>query len=151
MWQVFLLKAKDVLGSIASSKIFIWVMVGLGGYLLLKGIFKKDKFIEQTLPNSGSGIPKGWDTQSARLLATEANDVIDGLLTFSSTKELWAGKMSSLSNDQVTVVYNVYNQIYGKPKDETLTEAMKNEWWSPSIGKTNWEALIARLRSLKLY
>lgn len=150
MWATVWLKLKDIGGKIISSKIFLWGVVLLGGYLAINGFLKKDKFEEKDLPNSGSGLPVGWGAQQAKLLATEGNEVIDGLLTLASTKEIWAAKLVALSDDQLSLVFYAYNDSYGKVKNETMTEAMANEWNHPG-SSSNWRNIIDRLRGMKLY
>ena len=150
MWEIIWIKVKEIGTSIISSKIFLWVAVLAGAYLLFKGVFKKDKFEEKSLPNSGSGLPKGWTAQNAKLIAAEANDVIEGVATLASTKEIWASSCIHLSDDQLSLIFYAYNDAYGKANNETLTEAMAKEWNTP-IGESNWRKIVARLRGLKLY
>jgi hypothetical protein len=149
MWATFLIRAKEVGGKILTSKIFIYAVIILASILALKGFFKKDKFEEKKLPDSGSGLPRGWGVQEAKLLAAEADDVISGLTTLNGTKEKFASKLMALSNDQITLVYNAYNKSFGENNKETLTEAMNNEW--NYIFDGDWTKVIARLRLLKLY
>ena len=150
MWEIIWIKVKEIGTSIISSKIFLWVAVLAGAYLLFKGVFKKDKFEEKSLPNSGSGLPKGWTAQNAKLIAAEANDVIEGVATLASTKEIWASSCINLSDDQLSLIFYAYNDAYGKANNETLTEAMAKEWNTP-IGESNWKKIVARFRGLKLY
>lgn len=150
MWARILISIKEVGGKILSSKLFWYLAAALGVYFIVKNILAKDKFVLHDLPDSGSGLPKGWGTQQANLLAAEGNDVIDGLLTLGSSKEIWASKLVALTNDQLTLVYDAYNIKYGKTNDETLTEAMNNEWNNPG-GNSNWRKVIDKLRELKLY
>lgn len=150
MWEIIWIKVKEIGTSIISSKIFLWIAVLAGAYLLFKGVFKKDKFEEKSLPDSGSGLPKGWTAQNAKLIAAEANDVIEGVATLASTKEIWASSCINLSDDQLSLIFYAYNDAYGKANNETLTEAMAKEWNTP-IGESNWRKIVARLRGLKLY
>lgn len=146
------LKLKEIGTSIITSKIFLWVAVLTGAYLIFKGVFKKDKFENISLPDSGSGLPKGWGTQQAKLIASEGWDVIDGFFDPDTAKETWAVKCMVLSDDQLTLVYNAYNDSYGRADGNTLTEAMLKEWITPGYGgETDWKKLITRLKGLKLY
>jgi hypothetical protein len=150
MWAIIWIRIKEIGGSILTSKIFLWGAILAGAYLIFKGVFKKDKFEEKALPNSGSGLPKGWTAQNAKLIAADGNDVIDGIATLASTKEIWASSLINLSDDQLSLVFYAYNDGYGKANNETLTEAMAKEWNTP-LGESNWKKIIARLRGLKLY
>ena len=150
MWAIIWIKLKEVGASILTSKIFLWVIVLGGAYLVFMGIFKKDKFENVKLPDSGSGLPQGWGSQQAKILAADGHDVINGFATLANTKEVWATRIIELSNDQLTLIYNAYNEDFGRNEKETMTEAMNNEWNSP-LFDSNWSKTIKRLRSLKLY
>lgn len=146
------LKLKEIGTSIITSKIFLWLAVLGGAYLIFKGVFKKDKFEDIELPNSGSGLPKGWGTQQAKLIAADMWDVIDGFFDFDTAKEAVASKCMILTDDQLTVVYNAYNDSFGRADGNTMTEAMGKEWITPGYGgDSDWKKLHTRLRGLKLY
>jgi hypothetical protein len=152
MWAIIWLKIKEIGGSILTSKIFLWFVILGGAFLLIKGYFKKDKYEEQKLPNNGTGIPSGWTKQEAKLIATEGWDLIDGFFDLDEEKVKWAAGCLRLSDDQLTEVYNAYNEFFGKEDDNTLTEAMNGEWVFPVLGGNDeWKRLINRLRGLKLY
>lgn len=96
------------------------------------------------LPNSGSGIPQGWDPN---VQADALFDVLDGLFTTSTDKEFEIVKCKQLTNDQLVAVYRTFNRKYCPQKsDGTMTQWLKDERYLaiPSVRS----GLVARLISL---
>lgn len=133
--------------------ILIVVLVIVGAYLAGKS--KKNKYApkHKPLPTGGEGIPiVGTDTKGAPIpwnptpLAKELYDVMDGVWTPLIKKDNAFAKLSALTDDQITAVYNRFNDLYYSEDDATLTEWIDDEWNS---GNAAVQAL-SRLKNLNL-
>jgi hypothetical protein len=96
------------------------------------------------LPNSGSGIPQGWDPNTR---AEALYDAMDGILTATATKEGEWQICYQLTEDQLVAVYRTFNKKYcPSPSDGTLTTWIKAETgaWFGSYK----DPLVKRLISL---
>lgn len=95
------------------------------------------------LPNNGNGIPAGWDPKP---VANRVFTVLDGVWTAAATKEPVFQELYSLTNDQLTAVYNAFNFLFSSKGKGTLTEWIRDDW-NYSIGGKR-DPLIDRLVSL---
>lgn len=84
----------------------------------------KDKMERIDLPTGGQGIPPGWRPEP---LAKELHTVMDGIFTMDSTKEATFSKLSTLSKDQITAVYNSFNQMFSGEGDGSLYQWIMDE------------------------
>jgi len=126
----------------------ILILVYFSGKKAGKSRAPKDK----PLPTGGQGIPiVGIDASGNQIawspdaLAKELFDVLDGFDT-SGTQEPVFGAALSLTDDQLTAVYNRWNNLYYDKENMTLTEWLNSEWWKGDKGV----ALLHRLRSKNL-
>lgn len=132
-------------------------IVGFAGYGIYRGIkyLSKPRPQQYPLPAGGAGIPTvGYTptgqpiTWNPEPLVDELHDVMDGLFTFSGTKDATWLKLAQLpSNDMVTAVYNRFNQKWGD--GDTLTQWIRDEYWTDVAGNGKQSALD-RLTSLGL-
>ncbi|GAA4352989.1 hypothetical protein GCM10023185_13160 [Hymenobacter saemangeumensis] len=104
----------------------------------------KKKF-DPELPNSGSGIPQGWDPMPR---VRRLHEVMAGVFTPSLSKEAEWRMNLALTNDQLTAVYGAFNRAYCTSNDETLTTWIDDEFGAPFNSAK--PALLNRLRSLNL-
>jgi hypothetical protein len=108
-----------IIGGLAALGLFLFI------YLAGKSSGKKKIPKDQILPNSGSGVPKGWDPSA---LADEGNNVLHWYKA-PGDKEDYFLKLLNLTDDQLTAVWNQFNHLYYTPSDGTLTE-----WINDSTG-----------------
>ncbi len=87
---------------------------------------QKDQKQDTKLPNNGQGIPAGWSPDP---IVAELFDAMDGIFAWSSTRENAYAKLTSLTKDQITAVYNTFNRKHGKA-DNTLYNWIKDEAYS---------------------
>ncbi len=79
------------------------------------------------LPNNGTGIPQGWSPDP---LISELYDAMKGLFAWSSTRENAYSKITALTRDQRTALYNRWNQLHGDKNAGSLTEWIRDEAYS---------------------
>jgi len=140
-----------------TAKIGLVVGAGILGFIIYKKIKKKMNVLPQTfpLPTGGGGMPvvsynpQGQPTfWNPEPLAKELFDVMDGLFTFTGTKDAVFLKFAQLpSGDMATSVYNQYNKNYGG--GETLTQWINDELYYDYFGQGKQLAL-AKLAALGL-
>jgi len=113
-WETF----KEIFKKITSNQIFWYaVFAGLAywGYKRLTKP-KEETYLELPLPNSGSGIPKGWDPNP--LVEDFHNYFGNGFWdsVFSNEMDLKNAYIAALAltNDQFQTVVQTYNAKYGK-------------------------------------
>jgi len=107
------------------------------------------------LPTGGGGMPVvSYNPQgnptfwNPAPLSAELFNVMDGLFTFSGTKNDVFLKFAQLpTNDMAVAVYNHFNQNYGD--GETLTQWIKDEYWVDFLAEGKSLAL-AKLQALGL-
>jgi len=140
-----------------TAKIGLFVGAGILGFIIYKKIKKKMNVLPQTfpLPTGGGGMPvvsynpQGQPTfWNPEPLAKELFDVMDGLFTLSSTKDVKLYEFANLPTpDMATAVYNQFNKNYGD--GETLTQWINDEWFTPA-GSEAKNLALAKLQSLGL-
>lgn len=114
---------------------------------------KKGQGTQAKLPNSGSGIPKGWDPAP---IARATYDSLKGLLTSPVRKQQTYSMLYALTNDQLTAVYNEFNRLYqGGLKGDTLYTWIKDEWvnydpFTTIFSNDDRPLLLAKMVNLKL-
>jgi hypothetical protein len=120
------------------------VVVGLIYYLGRKaGLAKAEESVIQ-LPDSGSGIPKGW---SPKPLAAELYRVLKGVWTLAGTKEIAIYNVYNLPTaDMLAAVNNQFNHDYLGEGSGTLVKWLEDEQ-NVAIGGTR-NKLVARLKSI---
>jgi hypothetical protein len=96
--------------------------------------------IQAPLPNSGSGIPMGWEPGG---LAKRLFDEMDGV-NFLYDNDLYLEFANLPTEDMVVAVYNTFNSLYGE--GETLYEWMDGE---SSYGNGK-DLAMARMKNLNL-
>jgi hypothetical protein len=96
------------------------------------------------IPNNGVNIPTGYQT-TAKSIATQLYDVVTGWFVWSSDKEKAFNVLWNLTDDQLVYVYRVYNSMYFKEYQETMTQAIQNEFYFTNSIKAE---LVKRLSSL---
>jgi hypothetical protein len=79
------------------------------------------------LPDSGQGIPQGWQDQ-ARTLAKALHDRMDGLNIFAASQKWSRLANPDLTDDMVTAVYNEFNNMYSAESGATLTEWIRSQY-----------------------
>lgn len=112
-------------------------------FLVGKKLGKGNNPNPRKLPNNGSGIPDGWSAES---IARQILDAFDGLFTSTSKKLFVLGNMQTLTDDQLTAVYNRFNEAYGG--GDSLYEWIAEEW--SLTGHAEQEVLLDRMRKLEL-
>ncbi len=105
------------------------------------------------LPSGGSGIPViGTDSKgnvipwSAEPLAKELHGVMNGLFTPDTSKQAAFAKALTLTPDQLTALYNQFNQLYYTKENGSLTQWISEEWTKGEQGGL----LLAKLRDNRL-
>ena len=130
-------------------QIFLIVVIIIGAVYWYGQKQGKEKAQQpQKLPNNGSGIPQGWLPDA---LADEGYDVLKGANPVTFWKDIWAEKLTTLSNDQLVAVYNEFNRKYkskgGLFSDGgTMTKWIEDDNFSGLGGKN--KEILARLKSL---
>ena len=111
-----------------------------------KGLLGQGK--PEDLPNSGSGIPKGWNPDS---LVGKLFAALDGVDWFSSNDDKTEsyGALVSLTDDQIVAVYNRFNQLHGKAKDGQYQETLYM-WIQNDNGDDSKIKALAALEKLGL-
>lgn len=103
------------------------------------------------LPNSGSGIPKGWDPDP---IVQDLYDAIKGASDDGQKKQTAFAAAYALTPDQLTAVYNEFNRQYQKgDKDRNLYNWINDEWVSgaPLLwGKDYRDLLLSKMSQLNL-
>lgn len=132
-------------------QLYAWIAAIVVILLFIVGVFFVGKKIgkdkpapkPKRLPNSGSGIPSGWSQEA---VAKRADEAFSDWFVGNESKTAVLGELLGLSDDQLTAVYNRYNEAYGD--GDTLYEVIDDEWtlWA-STPKTE---LLARMRSMNL-
>ena len=135
------------------------IIVIVGGYVAYRGGKKLINYLNQPpppkLPQGGAGLPVvsyGSDGKpvywNPRPFSKNLYEVMDGLFTFSGTKDEAFSKFGDLpTNDMVVSVYNDFNSNYGD--GETLTAWIKGEWFYDITGAGR-ELALNRLQTLQL-
>lgn len=122
--------------------VFVLIIIGYLLYNAGKKTRPKVKY-----PNGGQGIPAGW---SPTPLVEQLFKTMDGMnVNRLSRDAAWMDLSKLPSDDMVVSVYDVFNQLYFKDSQETLTEWIKNE---STLGwvSTAKNAALNRLASLNL-
>lgn len=100
------------------------------------------------LPDSGMGIPKNWNPAP---VVEQIHSALKGLLTPTLNKQLAFQSLLALTGDQLTAVYNEFNRRYqGGQKGDTLTQWIRDEWFTSSFHTDLKDKLIEKLVSLGL-
>jgi len=113
-----------------------------------KSAGKKDlKPPKVTYPQGGENIPPNW---KAEWLAEDLHDVMDGGSDSEFTKdEKWMQLRDLPTDEMVIAVYDVFNQVYIKEGNGTLTQWIDDEinydWFSGVKSST-----LERLKKLGL-
>ena len=95
------------------------------------------------LPNSGSGIPQGWNVDA---YVQEFYDSFSGVFGSQEKKLTILSKMEGMTDDQLTAMYNRFNQVHGD--GDTLYDWINEEW---TLAFTNHdERITQRMRDLGL-
>lgn len=137
-----------------STTIFVMMFLAVGTVIYFIWQFIKLKLESgqkeipvPKLPNGGSDIPAGFETEALRI-AARVKEVTDGLFTLAAEKEQAFVILDSLNDDQLVYVYRVYSNQYSvnDPNRETMTEVIDNEW-NVSLNSIR-KNLVARLISL---
>ncbi len=99
------------------------------------------------LPNSGSGIPKGWTPTT---VVEQLHDAIQGLDSTESKQRAFMVAYQ-LTPDQLAAVYNAFNASYqeGDP-DRNLYQWIKDEVAAPLFGTDYQELLLTKMAQLGL-
>jgi hypothetical protein len=139
-----------------------WTTIGIYGVVIL-GVIAAVYFLgksyqrQQTkanrkdpepLPNSGKGIPQGWQDQ-AETLAKTLYDTMDGLNFYAASEEWERLASPELTDDMVTAVYNAFNRKYSARTGATLTEWIRSQWAIGNAADTKQQA-INRLEEIGL-
>lgn len=103
----------------------------------------------RNLPNSGATLPAGWaETQASNLV----DDMRGALSVFwydvksTGPKIVIMAKWNALTDDQLTVLCNLYNSRYGTTDNVPIVEAISKQYMWPSDSVQ--EQLAKRLRAL---
>lgn len=131
--------------------VYAYVVISVLVFAAIAGIFLIGKKIgkgappppPKKLPNNGSGIPAGFSAES---VAAEINDVLSGWFSSDAEKLALIGKLQGYSDDQLTAVYNRFNERYGR--GESLYEWFKSEWSLMAYRQD--DELLSRMRNLEL-
>jgi len=142
--------ANNVGNAIANSRALqiIIVVAILVAVIYIKGRADgKDaisKYDAKTLPNSGSGIPQGFD-EIANNLVDDLWDAFRGWgLNIGNYREALYTVMMNYTDDMLFAVYNKFNSRYGVKGGGTLVEEIANTW----VGHNT--EILAKLRGLGL-
>jgi hypothetical protein len=145
--------------SVFSSKP-LQIAIVVGGLILFiyfkgKADAKDKELFENPLPNSGDGIPiTGRDENGKPIswdptpLAHELENVLSGVMTWAYEKERTFQKLTVLTNDQLTALYNTFNKLFYDKSGETMTDWIANEF---NVATTSVRKdIVTRLRNLNL-
>ena len=85
----------------------------------------------EQLPNSGNGLPKEWAKTASETATKLWNILKDWRAPFAHTddRDLELQKLIPLTNDQLRVVANVYNAVYGAKDGKTLRIKIADEYF----------------------
>lgn len=140
--------------NVVRSKSFQWFLVVLSILIIVILIYRKgrkDSGFQKPadLPNGGSGLPSGWDYKALVDRLWDNLDPVYWYWLIDLTQDERVGLMEtlmSLSDDQLTAVYNDYNYRYGnKDGKKSLTKKISEEYFL-----SNKDAILSRLRKLGL-
>lgn len=101
----------------------------------------------------GGSLPSGW---TPNVITDTLFKAIEGIATWTSTKDDAYKKFNALNDNQMIAVYNDWNDRYADKKSwfvkfGTLTEALKDETDYQVFGDVNqMDIMIANLDRLKL-
>lgn len=124
--------------------VFVLIIIG---YLLYNAGKKNATPKDVKYPHGGSGIPPDW---SPVPMIEELHDVMNGMLTFTGTKDAaWIKLRDLASDDMVTAVYNGFNQRYFKDGNGTLTKWIRDEKYYDFTSGVK-DSTLARLAKLNL-
>lgn len=145
-WNVLVNAVKKL----TSSSIFWYVFFAFAAYYAYKRLTKPPEttFLDTPLPNSGSGIPVGWNADS---LASQFHDFFDSFFVNTSDLQILYTQSNSLTNDQFVTLCKVYNAKYAKlDGNKTLWYRVKS-WKSILFGTgvDEQNKFIQRMVSLK--
>ncbi len=108
----------------------------------------------EELPDSGSGIPKGWTPGP---MVAKVRDGLSGYLLNTNNAQSMLGQLTNLTDDQLTAVYNEYNRQFMEDKDDdTMYGAIKSkillskDFWD-WFDRGNRPEVLSRMEKLKLY
>lgn len=110
---------------------------------------------DKPLPNAGTDIPSGWSPDGMVAQLHSAIKGIDGwaYLTYgmasNSAKKAAYGALVQLTAGQLTAVYNLFNQRYGKVKDGQYTETLY-DWIKDDSGDDSRAKALGWLEANKL-
>lgn len=130
------------------SPVFTIIGTGIalyGGYWILGRIIGKEKRPPppKKLPSAGTGIPINW---SPRPYATALHSALEGWPGSTTEKYGVYSQLISMTNDQLTAVYNDFNRLYAAEGEGTMTDWIRDESLQPS----NTDTMLNRLLMLGL-
>ncbi len=104
---------------LTASRFFWYVVFAFIAYFGYQRLTKpkEETFLELPLPDSGSGIPKGWNPNP---LVEEFHAYFDSWFGNSDDLRDSYTKALSLTDDQFHVLVQTYNAKYGKKDSATL-------------------------------
>lgn len=133
------------------NRSFIWIVFLMSGgmiYFIYQYFKNKADKVENPpippIPDNGVNIPSGYET-TAKSISAQVYEVVTGWFVWSSDKEKVFNLLWNLTNDQLVYVYLVYNSMYFKEYNETMTQSIKNEFYFTNSIKAE---LVKKLTSL---
>ena len=128
----------------------VWTIIGTaavstGAFFGLRYLFRMGAYLppEKKLPHGSTDIPSGWE---ARSFSTELHSALSGYPGSLDRKREIASELYSMTDGQLTAVYNDFNLMYAKENSGTMTDWIRDEYWTPS----NFDTLLNRLQQLNL-
>lgn len=141
---------KELIVALVGIGVFIAAFLAGKAYGKAKAKEALAEYDPDKLPTSGMGIPKGWAAEASRIVS-ELNQQLKGVTVANplgkDKRDLVLSKLDYLTDDQFTMVNNIYNQAIGAKNKETLRKAIKSEW---GISKEVLTPLMDRFNRLNI-
>lgn len=113
------------------QKVIIAIVVAIIIYIAYRKIFVA-KFDANKLPSKGSELPASWISQKKYVpYADRLWKALDGVSFswfFSKEMNTLSYEILQLTDEQIIVINDYYNKVYGKSDGNTLVERISDEW-----------------------
>ena len=149
--NVFFDVVGNIWGKLSTSRLFWYGVIGGVLYLVYRKINPLGtNFLDTPLPNSGSGIPKGWSADS---LVEEFHNYYDAIWNPSGEIYNAEFKANQLTDDQFVTLAKTYNARYAQADGNiTLWNRSYNGWFVRYVSTdiNQHKPFLARMVKLKL-
>lgn len=139
-------------GKLSQSSLFWYLVIGAVLWQVYKKVFVPagTNFLDTPLPNSGSGIPKGWNPNS---LVEEFHNYYDSIWNPSGEIYNAEFKANQLTDDQFVTLVKTYNARYALADgNKTLWNRSYSGWFVRYVSTdiNQHKPFLARMVRLKL-